>query len=169
MLLAWLAYRLDWSPGDSANYGELIEPRMLPAATLAGIDGRPLSLAGLRGKWLLLQFDQAACDAWCERKLYFMRQVRRAQGREMGRIERIWVLTDAGTPRKELLAAIDGSHVVRAPEAGFREAFPAPHSAVDHIYLVDPLGNLMLRYPREPDPSRIIKDLKRLLRYTQAG
>ena len=156
--LAWLAYRLDWAPGVSANYGELVTPpRPLAGATLEQ----------LRGKWVLVTFDAAACDAYCERKLYFMRQLRRAQGKDQARIERLWLLTDAGQPGAALGAAIAGTHV--APAAALAAHFPAAGAVSDHIYVVDPLGNLMMRYPREPDPSRMLQDLQRLLRLSGIG
>ena len=156
--LAWLAWWLDWAPGTTSNYGELIVPP------------RPLSgaaLQALRGKWVLVSFDAAACDAYCERKLYFMRQVRRAQGKDQGRVERLWLLTDGAAPRALLLEAIEGTRL--APEAGLAAHFPAAGTVRDHLYLVDPLGNLMMRFPREPDPSRVLKDLQRLLRVSQIG
>ena len=99
---------------------------------------------------MLVQIDRGACDALCEQKLYSMRQVRRAQGREMNRVERLWLVTDAVAPAPALLAAIEGTHVVRG-DAQLAAAFPAERAATDHIYLVDPLGNLMLRFPRDPD------------------
>jgi len=157
-VLAWLAWRYEWATGTTSNYGELITP------------ARPLqgeAFARLRGKWLLVTFDAAACDRYCERKLYFMRQIRRAQGKNEGRVDRLWLLTDGGAPSAELLAAIEGTH--RAPAAGLAAQFPAAGALADHIYLVDPLGNLMMRYPREPDPSRMLKDLQRLLRVAGAG
>ncbi|MGH8747223.1 MAG: hypothetical protein ACREUK_12130 [Burkholderiales bacterium] len=56
--LAWAAYRLHWTPGDTANYGELVQPpRQVPDGGLGGLDGKPFSLASLRGKWVMLQFD----------------------------------------------------------------------------------------------------------------
>jgi hypothetical protein len=152
-VLGWAAWYFGWGTGTAGNYGELIAPRPLA--------GPPLQ--ALRGKWVLVTFDAAACDAYCERKLYFMRQVRTAQGKEQGRIERLWVLTDAGTPRPELLAAIEGTRISKARP----EAFPG--NPVDHIYVVDPLGNLMMRFPRDPDPSRMLKDLQRLLKYSRIG
>jgi hypothetical protein len=152
-VLGTLAYLYGWAPGATANYGELIPPRPLSAAPLAA----------LRGKWVLVSFDAAACDAYCERKLYFMRQVRRAQGKDFERVERLWVITDAGTPRAEVLAAIEGTRLGSLAAEGF------PGNAPDHIYLVDPLGNLMLRFPRDPDPSKMIKDLQRLLKYSRIG
>jgi hypothetical protein len=149
-VLGTLAYVMGWSPGRPGNYGELLAPRTLSLAPLAP----------LRGKWVLVTADAAGCDAYCEKKLYFMRQVRRAQGKDMERIERLWLLSDGGAPRPELLAAIEGTHLARAQDPAF---------TAEHIYLVDPLGNVMLRFPRDPDPSRMIKDLQRLLRYSRIG
>jgi hypothetical protein len=150
LVLGTLAYLLGWSPGKPGNYGELIPPRV--------VSGAPFT--SLRGKWVLVSADAAACDAYCEKKLYFMRQVRRAQGKDMERIERLWLVSGAGAPRAELLAAIEGTRVVALEDPAFTR---------EHIYLVDPLGNLMLRFPRDPDPSRMIKDLQRLLRYSRIG
>jgi hypothetical protein len=152
-VLGWLAYEYHWFSGQAGNYGELITPR-----PIAG------PFATLKGKWVLVTFDAAACGAACEKKLYIVRQVRRAQGKDAERIERLWLLTDAAKPRVEVLAAIEGSHVARA-DADLLKSFPAP----EHIYLVDPLGNLMMRFPADPDPSRMIKDLQRLLKYSRFG
>ncbi|MDH3320981.1 MAG: hypothetical protein OEO84_15010 [Betaproteobacteria bacterium] len=157
-VLAWLAYWLDWAPGAASNYGELITPP------------RPLQapvLADLRGKWVLVSFDAASCDAYCEKKLYFMRQLRRAQGKDQERVERLWLLTGAGRPRAALLAAIEGTHV--APAAALGAGFPVAGTLTDHVYVIDPLGNLMMRYPRDPDPSRMLKDLQRLLKVSRIG
>jgi hypothetical protein len=97
-----------------------------------------------------------------------MRQVRRALGKDMLRVERLWIVTDAAVPPTALLAAIEGTQV--APmDAGLAAAFPAERSLADHIYLVDPLGNLMMRFPRDPDPSRMIQDLQRLLKLSRFG
>jgi hypothetical protein len=153
---SWLLWWLDLAPGATSNYGTLLPPRPVALAPLAA----------LKGRWVLVQFDGGACDAGCERKLYFMRQVRRAQGKEMQRVARLWLLTDAVPPRAELLAAIEGTVV--AP-AGAGVDFPAERAVTDHLYLVDPLGNLMMRFPRDADPARVIKDLQRLLRASSFG
>jgi hypothetical protein len=152
-VLAWAAWHFKWGTGSAGNYGELIapQPRSEPA------------FQELRGKWVLVTFDAAACDAYCQRKLYFMRQVRTAQGKDQSRIERMWVITDGGAPRPELLAAIEGTRITRVRPDGF------PGNPVDHVYLVDPLGNLMMRFPRDPDPSKMLKDLQRLMKYSQVG
>ncbi len=154
----WVAYLAGWVPGRTSNYGTLIAPRPIGAEPLPA----------LRGRWVLVSFDSGACDAHCERKLYYMRQVRRAQGKEMGRVERLWLVTDALVPRAELRAAIEGTRIAH-PGAEVAAAFAAEGVAADHIYLVDPLGNLMLRFPRDPDPAKMVKDLERLLKYSGFG
>lgn len=157
LVLGTLAYVLRWTPGESGNYGELLTPQPLPGAPFEP----------LRGKWVLVSFDAAACDADCERKLYLMRQVRRAQGKDMGRVERLWLVADPAAPRPQLLAAIEGTHI-----AHLKEGFPLdrfPGNRRQHIYLVDPLGNLMLRFPPRPDPSKMLKDVQRLLKYSKIG
>lgn len=155
---SWLIWRFELAGGTPGNYGTLIAPRPVAAPPLAA----------LKGRWVLVQFDGGACDARCEAKLYLMRQARRAQGREMQRVERLWLVTDGVTPRAELLAAIEGT--VIAPAAAVRAAdFPAEGALADHVYLIDPLGNLMLRFPSNPDPMRVIKDLQRLLKASQFG
>lgn len=158
VLGGWLAYLGGWAPGTRSNYGSLIAPRPVAAA----------ALLALRGKWVLVQFDGGACRARCETKLYYMRQVRRAQGKNMSRVERLWLVTDGVEPRAELLAAIEGTRI--APAApGDAAAFAAQGSPSEHIYLVDPRGNLMLRFPRDPDPAKMVKDLERLLKYSSFG
>lgn len=157
-----LVWWLDLAPGAAGNYGTLLPPTQVKLPP----DGT------LKGKWLLVQFDGGACSERCERKLYFMRQVRKAMGREVGRVERLWVITDGVKPRPEVLQAIEGT--VTAPLSSFPDArlFGAAREGgerIDHLYVVDPLGNLMMRFPHEPEPSRVIKDLQRLLRVSRFG
>jgi hypothetical protein len=151
---SWTIWWFDLAPGTAGNYGTLLAPK-------------PVALPpdrALKGKWVLVQFDGGACATACERKLYFMRQVRRAQGKEMQRVARLWLLTDAVAPAPALREALEDT--VIAPVAA---GFPSGPDAADHIYLVDPLGNLMMRFPRDPDPARVIKDLNRLLKASSFG
>ena len=154
-VIAWLAYAQGWAPRRAANYGELLEPRRL--------DG---PLGALRGKWVLVTFDEASCTPACERKLYVVRQARLALGKDAGRVERLWLVTGGGQPDARLLGAIEGAHVAAASAELERAFFGDVRS---HIYLVDPLGNLMMRYPSDPDPARLIKDLERLMKYSSIG
>ena len=157
LVLATFAWRFHWGTPATANYGELLPPRALAGAPFDS----------LRGKWLLVTFDAAACDPACEKKLFVVRQVRRAQGAGAERMERLWLVTDGAKPRPEVLAAIEGSHVEPARSARDLQAFPGEPRR--YIYLVDPLGNLMMRYPADPDPARMIRDLERLLKISRIG
>jgi cytochrome oxidase Cu insertion factor (SCO1/SenC/PrrC family) len=167
-IAAYFAYYV-WQPQGRVNYGELIEPRPVAGAPLAGEDGRPFSFVDLKGKWVLVHFDDAACAEPCSQKLFNMRQARIAQGREMDRIERVWVMMDDGAPPAELARLTEGVRMVRRRGSDAIAGFPAAESVRDHVYVIDPLGNLMLRFPREADPRRMMKDLSRLLKVSRVG
>ncbi len=156
-LLYWF-----WKPAAFVNYGELL------AAPLPELQAAN-ALPQLKGKWAFLMVDSGSCDDWCRRKLYIMRQVRLTQGKDMDRIERVWLLEDADVPAAALVSEYAGTHLLQAPSDALLAKLPATSSLRDHIYLVDPLGNLVLRYPRDADPSRIKKDLSRLLRASRIG
>ena len=158
-----------WPPSRSVNYGELLEPQSLPDVRLALADGTPFQLSRLRGKWVLATVDSGRCDAHCERKLLTMRQLRLTQGKDMERVERAWLISDDTTPRAGAVAQYQGTWMIRAAGNEVLKLFPAQGASSDHIYVIDPLGNLMLRYPRDPDPQRMIKDLTRLLKVSRIG
>jgi len=166
LVAALVAYHF-FPPAGRTNYGELVDPRPVARAVLQRLDGRPFTLAELQGKWVLLQVDDAACGPPCQEKLFLMRQVRLAQGKNMDRVERVWLLLDAGPPPQEIARLYDGAVIARAtPE--LLAALPAA-DVRDHIYLLDPRGNLILRFPKHADPKRMIKDLDRLLKYSSIG
>jgi hypothetical protein len=156
-LLYWF-----WKPAAFVNYGELLAVALPELHTQAG-------LPGLQGKWVFLMADSGVCDEWCRRKLYIMRQVRLTQGKDMDRIERAWLLDDGAAPEPALVNEYAGTYLLQAPGSALLAKLPAARSVRDHIYLIDPLGNLVLRYPRNADPSRIKKDLSRLLRASRIG
>lgn len=81
----------------------------------------------------------------------------------------VWLLSDAVNPDAALLGDYPGLHVALASGGRIAAESPAARSPADHIYLVDPLGNLMLRFPADPDPRRMMKDLARLLRASRVG
>lgn len=158
-----------YQPDGRVNYGELMADQQLPATVLKLGDGKSFSFPQLRGKWLFVTVDDAACDAYCEKKLWQMRQVRKTQGKYPERIERVWLITGGGEPAPRLRAEFEGTWLVDAAGSAVLEALPHAGARSDHIYLVDPLGNLVLRYPREADPSRMRKDLERLLKVSRIG
>jgi hypothetical protein len=158
-----------WQPQGGMSYGELIPARPLIDPPLRHLDRREFRLSELKGKWILLQVDQAECTAECRTKMYDMRQVRLAQGREMERVERVWLILDEAPLETLLMREYDGTRMLRAAGSPLIAEFPPPGGARDHIYVIDPLGNLMLRFPKNGDPGRMHKDLARLLRASRIG
>jgi cytochrome oxidase Cu insertion factor (SCO1/SenC/PrrC family) len=169
-IVASVALYLLWQPASRVNYGELLAPAQLAAPPLADAAGRPFDLVQLRGKWTYITVDAGSCDAYCRDKLWKMRQIRRTQGKYMERIERLWLIDDAGLPDAALMKEYEGTWAVRAAGSGLLKQLPsAAGRQRDHVYLLDPLGNLVLRYPRNADPSRMRKDLERLLKVSRIG
>jgi len=168
VIAAYLAY-FGWRPAGHANYGDLLKVTPLQRTAGRTLDGTSFNLDALQGKWVMVHVGAASCDAGCAQQLYLMRQTRIAQGKEQSRIERLWVLTGTGSPDPVLLREHPGLLVWRADDPGFAEQFPAAHSGSEHIFMVDPLGNLMLRFPADVDPKRMMKDLKLLLKASQIG
>jgi hypothetical protein len=159
-------------PEGRTNYGELVQPQREVSA-LAGtlIAGDAKSLADLRGKWIMLTVSEAACDKACQDRLYAIRQVRLTTGKERERVERLLIIIDSGRPDPALLQSHDGMHVIAADQAQVARLFPPAQQGqvADHIFIVDPLGNLMMRFPKDADPNRMKKDLSKLLRASRVG
>ena len=168
VVAAYLAY-FGWRPAGHTNYGHLLKTTPLQHTVGQTLEGKPFNLDALRGNWVMAYVGEARCAADCAQQLYLMRQTRIAQGKGQSRIERLWVLTDPGAPDAALLREHAGLHVWRPAAAGFIEQFPAERNRAGHIYLVDPLGNLMLRFPVQPDAKGMMKDLKLLLKASQIG
>lgn len=156
-------------PQSRMNYGELLATQPLPPLELQDAAGKSFSVGQLKGRWIMIHIAPGACERRCRDALLLMRQVRTAQGKEMDRIERLWIVDDARAPEPELLRDYGTMYVALARVPAALSVFPAEGDPHRHIYLVDPLGNLMLRFPAEPDPKRVIKDLERLLKYSRIG
>ena len=171
VIASYLAYYV-MPPGGRTNFGTLIEPqRPVPDLKLAAPDGAPARFASLLGQWVLLQVDAGACAAACTDKLYALRQQRTMTGKDRDRIERVWLVSDAATPSPSLLRDYEGTVVLRADPAELAALLPVePGRRVeDYLYVVDPLGNLMMRFPADGDPAKIRKDLARLLKASRVG
>jgi hypothetical protein len=157
-------------PEGRRNYGELINPqRPLPPVRAMSLDGKPVELTALKGQWLLMSVAGAACDAACQQRLYFQRQLRESLGKEKGRLDWVWLVDDGAAVNARLLPALAASTVLRAPADTLAQWLaPAANMRLeDHLYLVDPLGNLMMRFPANMDAAGAAKakrDLERLLR-----
>lgn len=157
-------------PEGRTNYAELIVPaRPLPALTLTDLDGRPVDAASLKGQWLLVVVGPAACGEGCEQRLFLQRQLREMTGRERERIDKLWLVTDdapVAAGLREALAAPPATQVLRVPAAELSAWLAAaPGESLDaHLYVVDPMGQWMMRAPARPDPGRLKRDVDRLLR-----
>jgi hypothetical protein len=172
LILSYLSYYVI-KPEGRTNYGDLIDPRAypIPELGLQQLDGKPASLEQFAGKWILLQVDQAACAKPCADKLYYMRQLRLTQGKEMDRIERVWLVTDGAPLDTALMKQYDGTHLLRVDPKKLAAWLPVSEGtqAADHLYMIDPLGNLMMRFPKDPDANKIKKDITRLLKASRIG
>ena len=160
-----------WTPEQHMNYGTLLEPQPLPQIALRALDepAEPFDLGKLHGRWIMLTTDGGTCGPRCQEKLWKMRQVRLAQGKEMNRVERVWLIDDGEKPDAAILQEHAGLRVARGSAPAIAAALPAERSSREHIYLIDPLGNLMLRFPRDAEPKQMIRDLTRLLKYSRSG
>jgi cytochrome oxidase Cu insertion factor (SCO1/SenC/PrrC family) len=171
IVASYLTYFV-WTPkGGVKNYGALIKPETLPETlTLTAINsGAPTTLQTLRGKWLLVQVDAASCPQACEQKLYAMRQVRLMQGREQDRVLRLWLVDDGRAPAALLLQKYAGTLLFADPARGLMAKLAAHSDPKQGIYMIDPRGNLMMRWPSEVDIKRMHKDIERLLKASQMG
>lgn len=144
--LSYFAYYV-WKPEKRMNHGELLQSRPLPAYPY-------------QGKWLLLLIDPASCATDCERRLYAMRQTALAMEIKQDKLAQAWLVEPAGTPKSELLAQYPRTNLLAA-NADWVLRLPQP--AAGRVFLIDPNGLPVLRYPADPDVKRMMKDLGRLL------
>lgn len=157
-------------PDGRAVYGTLIEPqRPLPDLLGMAPDGSQVNLRMLKGQWLLVTVGSGACDPDCQQHLYMQRQLRESLGKEKDRVDRVWLIDDAAPIPASLGPALHGAAVLRVPMLPLAQWLQADkgHAISEHLYLVDPLGNWMMRFPARLDMAGAAKakrDLDRLLR-----
>ena len=161
-------------PEGRRNYGELIDPqRPIPAAAATDLSGRPFDLTSLKGQWLLLSVAGGACDEACQSNLYLQRQLRESLGRDKDRLDWVWLVSDEVRIADALRPALSHATVVRVPaDALANWLAPAPgHRLNEHLYVVDPMGHWMMRFPARMDLASAAKarrDLNRLLRASES-
>jgi cytochrome oxidase Cu insertion factor (SCO1/SenC/PrrC family) len=174
----WLYYGVPgWRPSGAANRGELVDPAVpLPALGFAGMDGKPLAGDVLRGRWTLLLIGPARCGARCRDALYLTRQTRLALNKDADRVRRVFLATGPCCA-EAALAAEHPDLVVAVPTQAQLETLTrlipgsgaAPAADRARIYIVDPLGNLMMSYSADAPDKALLDDLKRLLRLSHIG
>ena len=171
VIASYLMYYV-FPPSGRTNYGDLVSPqRPLPTLSLTLQDGSAFDLRQLRGKWLMVTVDGAACAEPCRQRLWQMRQLRTATGKDSDRIERVFLVTDRAPIETLLLREFEGTHFLRADAAQLQAflALGAGQRIDEHIYLIDPIGNYMMRWPKDADPSRMKRDISRLLKASRVG
>ena len=177
LALAFLLYYggAGWRPPGSTNKGELISPpRPLPSVALPTPGGAPMAAETWHGKWTLLYVGDGRCDGRCRAALVLMRQTRLALNKDMTRVQRIFLATGNCCDRAYLDAEHPGLTLALADNdagATLLAAFPDAGPATDgSIYVVDPLGNLMMRHQPEPPPAEgLLEDLRKLLKLSHIG
>ena len=184
LLAFYMYYGTDWRPLKRVNHGTLISPaRPLPAANLKlesltdpDPNAPPPSADTpepklFRDKWSIVYIGEGNCDERCRQALYVMRQTRLSLNNEMSRVDRVFLVTGNCCAREFLLHEHQGLLVADATSADstkLLQEFPAdgrPYS----LFIVDPLGNLMMSYDSRQNPKGLLEDLQKLLRLSHIG
>ena len=159
-------------PDGRRNFGTLINPQKpLPSLQTLDLQGQPVQLQALRGQWLLIAVGSGAClpSSDCPDQLYLQRQMRESLGKDKDRLDRVWLLTDDQPVPTELMPGLQGAKVLRVDSQALSQ-WLAPEAGQPievHLYVVDPMGNWMLRYPPRLDiraAAQAKRDLERLMR-----
>ncbi|NOZ11682.1 MAG: hypothetical protein GXP09_11650 [Gammaproteobacteria bacterium] len=169
-----------FTPTHFVSNGELVQPaRPIENVELQGMDGQAVEFSSLKSKWTMIYIGNSACDKECWQNLYKMRQVRLSQGKHMRRIQYAWLLLDQAVDIAALKVRLQEHPklqvfrgdvaAIKALSRQFVLKQGAPEDGLNRIYLIDPLGNLMMSYPADADPTGIRKDFERLLRVSQIG
>ncbi|SAK61031.1 cytochrome C oxidase subunit I [Caballeronia arationis] len=175
VIASYLMYYVFKPAGGTTSYGALIEPqRPIPGDLMVTDEkGQPMPLTALRGKWLMVMVNGSACDEQCATRLYFMRQVRVLQAGERERVVNVWLRTDDKPVDDKIKAAYPqpDTRMLVADQNAISKWLPISDGTqlTDHIFLVDPNGNLMERFPKNPDPAKIKGDVAKLLKWSRIG
>ena len=178
LIAFWAYYGTGWRPAHHVNHGELIAPaRPLPPAELErGLPGEAAASAQetgplFRKKWWLVYVGDGQCDAECRHSLYVMRQTRLSLNNEMTRVERVFLVTGSCCDADFLGREHSGTRVLDTRgAAGSRLLAAFPADGREHtLFIVDPLGNLMMRYDARQNPKGLLEDLKKLLALSHIG
>ena len=157
-------------PEGRRNFGALINPqRPLPDQTGVGLSGEVTNLQSLKGQWLLINVAGGACDEVCANNLYLQRQMREGLGKDKDRLDRVWLITDDAPVAQALRPALKDAAVLRVPQVELEKWLVAAdgEKLSSHLYVVDPLGNWMMRFPANlgaGSAPQAKRDLERLMR-----
>ncbi|GAA0407926.1 hypothetical protein GCM10009133_15590 [Cocleimonas flava] len=167
-LLFFNLERLGFEKG-SVNYGNLVQPAQPTKVEDLKQAGAPAVLEDvITKKWTMLYIENGKCEEFCQARLRTIKRVRLLMNEQMRRVRTVLVSSD------DVLKSIsskDNPDLVLTeamPDSEFLKQFPEQQQ--EPIYLIDPFGNLMMYYPQEnPDLKKMIKDIRRLLKYSHLG
>lgn len=165
--------------GEAGNYGTLVEPpRALQEFRMTDLEGNAAGLDTLEDKWTLMYVGGAECGETCRSNLYNIERVRLTQGKNVSRVQSLYLAPESMAAREvaDTLVEYEGVRGYRISGAELRSMAPdfdwegaAAAAGSDRVYVIDPLGNLMMYYPGGADPSGMKDDLSRLLKVSQIG
>lgn len=159
---SFILYYGGWRPGGGTNHGELLQPlRQLPEP-----------MREMEGKWSLFYVGAGQCDEACRHALYIGRQTHTLLNKDMGRVQRAFLVTQECCDRAFLDAEHEGILIVDLNASAMRDAVlaalpPGEHS--HHLFIADPMRNIVLRFDTREDPKGLLSDLKKLLRLSHIG
>lgn len=156
-----------WKPSNFVNNGELIGPTPISQLQLKAVSRDVFSFSELDGGWAFVAIDQNYCDDTCQTKLYLMRQIRLTQGAEKERINRVHLFSGGAIDDAELLTKYDGTIFVSLANVDQLKVFGDESDLSRYIFLVDQIGNLMMRFPVDINPSLMKKDVTKLLKLSK--
>ncbi len=157
-------------PEGRRNFGELINPqRVVPNLDATLLSGASTNLQKLTGQWLLVSVSGGGCDTSCQKHLYLQRQLRETLGKEKDRLDWVWLVSDTVPIPDALMPALKDATVLRLPAEQITNWIqPAQNQQLaDHLYLIDPMGNWMMRFPPGLDAAAAKKaksDIDRVMR-----
>jgi hypothetical protein len=159
-----------WHPGARVNAGDLIQPALpLPSLALPRLDSGATDPNFLKGKWTFLHVVSGPCAEACRRRLYDTRQVRLALDRDMNRVQRVFIADSDCCDAQFLHQQHPDLMTIRADAAAAPLLALLPGRDAPRVYLIDPLGNLMMSYAANAKPKGMLEDMKRLLRLSSIG
>ena len=181
ILVAVIAFNtvMEDGPGNTKNKGDLVSPaRPLIDVVLKDVNNNDFKFSDMKKTWVMIYIGNSSCDEACKNSLYNMRQSRLAQKGEHKRIKRLYIST-SGKAKQSLVNVLKehpGLKFVSGDVAAIKDVLkqfvlknkPSAGSA-QRLYLVDPLGNLMMSYEKGFDPKGIVKDLEILLKISRIG
>lgn len=157
-----LYYGMGWRPAGGSNNGQLLQP----------LQQLPEGAAGLRGKWALVHVADGRCDDDCRNALVFARQTRLSLNKEMARVNTALLAVgqccdlDYLDKEHQGIKVFDVSDPV--PTEELLQVLP-PDDLRHALFIVDPLGNIVMRYDVRQSPRGLLEDMKKLLKLSHIG